>query len=739
MDGPPLISRLMPRRKRALRSRRVQTRPSGRSRELPEGSPHPLGATWDGRGVNFALFSAHATDVELCLFDARGEREVERIQLRENTDEVWHGYLPEGRPGLLYGYRVYGPYDPRNGHRFNPHKLLLDPYARKLVGAVQWKPEIFGYIQGHEEADLSFDTRDSAPFVPRCAVVEASAGDAPSRPGIPWDRTVLYEMHIRGYTRLDPGVPAALRGTCAALASDEVIARLLRLGVTTIELLPVHAFVDEGWLLDRGLRNYWGYNSIGFFAPAARYLSSGEITELRDMVRRLHSAGIEVLLDVVYNHTAEGNELGPTLSFKGIDNLSYYRLQRSRRYYINDTGTGNMLDAGHPRVLQLVADSLRYWATEMGVDGFRFDLATILARRPDGFTERSGFLDVCRQDPVLSRLKLIAEPWDVGPGGYQVGNFPPGWAEWNDRFRDTVRSFWRGDFGKRGDLASRLCGTPELFRRRGRRPWASVNFIAVHDGFTLHDLVSYNRKHNERNGDNNLDGPDENVSWNHGAEGPVEDPEIRALRERQKRNLLATLLCAQGTPMLLAGDEIGHTQQGNNNAYAQDNEISWIDWSAVGKDAESLREFTSRVIALRRRYGLLRQTRHLGTVRNEDPGFKDVTWLNAAGTELSTEDWQDAGHRCLGMLLDGRASGGPREALLLLLNAHDGEVQFVLPAVPGKTAWRLLLDTNDPESPQDREATALPEVGGPAYTLRGRTFALLLGEFAPHAAQPVMA
>jgi isoamylase len=717
--GRRLKARLRPRARPAV----VQQRPGPHARFLEEGRPSPLGATWDGRGVNFALFSAHATHVELCLFDARGEREVERIELAERTDEVWHGYLPGGRPGMLYGYRVYGPYEPRHGLRFNPNKLLLDPYARKLVGRLAWGPEIFGYVLGHRHHDLSFDTRDSAPFVPRCAVVESPAGaeQAFARPGTPWDRTILYEMHVRGYTRLHPAVPAPLRGTFAGLATDEVVASLQRLGVTAVELLPVHAFVDDGTLVDRGLRNYWGYNTIGFFAPMPRYLSTGEAGEFRAMVRRFHEAGIEVILDVVYNHTAEGNELGPTLSFKGIDNPSYYRLQKNPRYYINDTGTGNVLDAEHPRVIQLMADSLRYWVTEMGVDGFRFDLATILARRPDGYTERTGFLDVCRQDPLLSQVKLIAEPWDVGPGGYQVGNFPPGWAEWNDRFRNTVRSFWRGDFGQRGDLASRLCATPELFNRRNRRPWASVNFVCAHDGFTLQDLVSYNDKHNDANGEDGRDGTDENLSWNHGAEGPTDDAQIRALRERQKRNLLATLLLAQGTPMLLAGDEFGHSQRGNNNAYAQDNEISWIDWEAVGPGGEALRAFTARLIALRQQHPALRQRRFLGTFRDEGRGIKDVTWLNSDGSELATPDWEDHGHRCLGMMLDGRAVPDPGAAsLLLLLNAHDGDVEFMLPEVSG--TWRPLVDTFDPEAPADAQSPGKP------WLLHARSLSLFVLE-----------
>ena len=724
MDGSLLKAGRGEKRRRVPRLARSPQQPSGRSRYLLEGSPFPLGATWDGRGVNFALFSAHATHVELCLFDARGEREVERIELRERTGEVWHGYLPEGRPGLLYGFRVYGPYDPHNGHRFNPAKLLLDPYARKLSGSLLWGPEIFGYVLGHRLRDLSFDTRDSAPFVPRCVVADSAEALPAERPQVPWERSVIYELYVRGYTRLHPQVPPAMQGTFAGLASDEVVGSLRRLGVTAVELLPVHAAVDDGFLLDRGLRSYWGYNTIGFFAPAPRYLSSGDIAEFRNMVQRFHAAGIEVILDVVYNHTAEGNELGPTLCFKGIDNASYYRLAKDRRYYINDTGTGNMLEAEHPRVLQLIADSLRYWATQMGVDGFRFDLATILARRPEGFTERSGFLDICLQDPVLSRLKLIAEPWDCGPGGHQTGNFPPGWAEWNDRFRDTVRAFWRGDFGQRGDLASRLCGTPELFNRRSRRPWASVNFVTAHDGFTLHDLVSFNGKHNDANGDDNRDGTDDNLSWNHGEEGPTGDAGIRALREQQKRNLLATLLFAQGTPMLLAGDEVGHTQRGNNNAYAQDNEISWIDWQAVGPEGEALRHFTARLISLRNRYLPLRPPRFPGSPVKPAPDVRDVAWLNCDGSWLSTGDWQDGGHRCLGLLRDGRAwaEGEGAVTLAILFNAHDGDLAFRLPEPGPGHAWHWLLSTHEPDAPEQLLAAGQPTL------LHARSLQLLVLE-----------
>src|SRR5580704_14422135 len=545
-----------------------------RKSRVREGMPFPLGATWDGLGVNFALFSAHATKVELCLFDSEGAGELERIELPEYTDEVWHGYLPDARAGTLYGYRVHGPYEPAAGHRFNPNKLLLDPYAKQIVGEVRWDPALFGYTVGSPERDLSFDPRDSAAFMPKCRVIDPAFTWGRARPpGTPWERTIIYEAHLRGFTMRHPAVPPEERGTFAGMMHKEVTDYIRHLGVTAIELLPVHAFVDDSYLVEKGMRNYWGYNTIGFFAPQPRYLSSTAVKEFKEMVAHLHDAGIEVILDVVYNHTAEGNELGPTLSFKGIDNASYYRLAPERRYYINDTGTGNTVNLSHPRVLQMVTDSLRYWVQEMHVDGFRFDLATILAREPGGFDESSGFLDACRQDPVLSRAKLIAEPWDLGPGGYQVGHFTPGWAEWNDRFRDTVRAYWKGDPGKLPDLAARLTATGDLFNKRGRKPWASVNFITAHDGFTLNDLVSYNDKHNEANGEGNRDGRSENLSWNHGVEGPTDDPTIRALRLRQLRNLLATLLFSQGTPMILAGDEFARTQRGNNNAYAQDCEL----------------------------------------------------------------------------------------------------------------------------------------------------------------------
>ncbi|HLI11723.1 MAG TPA: glycogen debranching protein GlgX [Alphaproteobacteria bacterium] len=691
-------------RPREAAPRRAPTRPR-RSSRITEGQPAPLGATWDGLGVNFALFSAHATKVELCLFDPLGRREIERIELPEYTDEVWHGYLPEARPGTVYGYRVYGPYEPSAGHRFNPNKLLLDPYAKAHVGELRWRPELFGYTIGAKGEDLSFDKRDSAPHMLKCRVVDPAFTWARDRsPRVPWERTIFYELHVRGFSKRHPAVPEELRGTFAGLARQELIDYIRSLGVTAVELLPIHVFVNDSHLLDKGLTNYWGYNTIGFFAPDPRYSATATITEFKQMVAHLHDAGLEVILDVVYNHTAEGNERGPTLCFRGIDNASYYRLlPDNRRYYINDTGTGNTVNLSHPRVLQMVTDSLRYWATEMHVDGFRFDLATILGREPYGFDEGGGFLDSCRQDPVLATVKLIAEPWDCGPGGYQVGGFPPGWAEWNDRFRDTVRSFWKGDDGKAADLATRLTASGDFFNRRGRKPWASVNFITAHDGFTLSDLVSYNDKHNEANGEENRDGHANNYSWNCGAEGPTDDPEIVKLRERQKRNLLATLLLAQGTPLLLAGDEFGRSQGGNNNAYCQDNEISWLDWEGIGDDGRALTGFVRKLTTLRHAFPILRRGRFLTAEWNEALKVKDVTWINAAGAEMQGEEWGDAHMRCFGMLIDGRAqaTGIKRPAadatLLLVVNAHHDVVKFTLPAVTGGDRWRCLVDTNDPE------------------------------------------
>lgn len=693
-----------------------QKKVSGVNRSrVSEGLPFPLGATWDGLGVNFALFSAHATKVELCLFDERGEKEIERIELPEYTDEIWHGYLPDARAGQIYGYRVHGPYDPKAGHRFNPNKLLIDPYAKQLVGELQWSEALFGYTIGSPDGDLSFDERDSAPFMPKCKVIDPAFtwGNHHRKP-VPWDSTIIYETHVRGISMRHPAVPEHIRGTCAGLMTQELLDHIRNLGVTSVELLPVHGFIHDQHLLERGLKNYWGYNSIAFFAPHASYLASGHLNEFKEMVAHLHEAGLEVILDVVYNHTAEGNELGPTLSMRGIDNATYYRLMPDdKRYYVNDSGTGNTLDLNHPCVLQMVTDSLRYWVTEMGVDGFRFDLGTILARDPkEGFDERHGFHLVCRQDPILSQVKLIAEPWDCGLGGYQVGAFPPGWSEWNDRFRDNVRAFWRGDEGQLPELASRLTASGDLFNRRGRRPNSSVNFITAHDGFTLFDLVSYERKHNEANGEDNRDGTDNNLSSNYGHEGPTDNADINQLRFRQMRNLLSTLMLSQGTPMIVAGDEMGRTQQGNNNTYCQDNELNWIDWELDDARKELL-EFTRYLIELRRTHPVLRRGRFLVGEYNEELDIKDVTWLSPAGDEMASVHWEDPHARCMGMLMDGRAQAtgirrkGSDATLLLIVNAHHDAVNFTLPAVPQGLGWVCLLDTNRPT----RLAPALIDFG----------------------------
>uniref|UniRef100_E1TIT0 Glycogen debranching enzyme GlgX n=1 Tax=Burkholderia sp. (strain CCGE1003) TaxID=640512 RepID=E1TIT0_BURSG len=718
--------------------------PASNLTRIAEGTPFPLGATWNGTGVNFALFSAHATKVELCLFDETGQNEIERIELPEYTDEVWHVFVPNLKPGAIYGYRVHGPYEPEKGHRFNPNKLLLDPYAKAHIGELKWAPEIFGYTLDSEEGDLSFDERDSAPFVPKCKVVDATfSWTHPERNPLPWDRVIFYETHVRGFTKRHPQVPENLRGTFAGMGQKAVIDYIRSLGVTSVELMPIQTFVNDSYLLEKGLTNYWGYNTIGFFAADPRFFASSteSVGEFKGMVDAFHNAGLEVILDVVYNHTAEGNERGPTLSFKGIDNASYYRLMPDEpRYYINDTGTGNTLNLSHPRVLQMVTDSLRYWVTEMKVDGFRFDLATILGREPHGFDEGGGFLDSCRQDPVLSSVRLVAEPWDCGPGGYQVGGFPPGWAEWNDRFRDTVRAYWKGDEGMVPDLATRMTGSGDKFNRRGRRPWASVNFIAAHDGFTLNDLVSYNDKHNEANGEDNNDGHSDNRSWNMGVEGPTDDPEIRQQRERQKRNLLATLLLSQGTPMLLAGDEFGRTQKGNNNAYCQDNEISWVDWEGIDEDGQALTEFVRKLTTLRHRLPVLRRSRFLTGEYNEALDVTDARWLAPDGTDLTPEQWADPAMRCFGLVIDGRAqaSGIRRPAsdatLLLVLNAHHDVVNFQLPDVPEGERWTCLLDTNMPVRAELPQFSA-----GDEYQVTARSLLLFALEAPSRATQRVFA
>jgi len=693
------------------------------------GAPHPLGATWDGHGVNFAIFSEHAEKVELCLYDERHERQ--RIPLPERTDHVWHGYLPQARPGLTYGYRVHGPQRPQDGHRFNPNKLLADPYAKDFVGSLRWHDALYGYTVGSKRGDLSFDRRDSASFMPKCRVLEGafSWGDD-RRPSVPWHEMVVYELHVKGYSMRHPLVPQPLRGSYAGLSTMPAIDHLRRLGVTTVELMPVHAFINDRYLAEKGLQNYWGYNTLGFFAPEQRYSASGKVKEFKTMVRSLHAAGIEVILDVVYNHTCEGSELGPTLSFRGVDNASYYVLADDPRYYHDVTGCGNTLRIEHPRVLQMVMDSLRYWVEEMHVDGFRFDLASALAREKRSVEPYAGFFHAVRQDPVLNQVKLIAEPWDLGHGGYQVGNFPPGWAEWNDRYRDGVRAYWKGDAGKLGEFASRLTGSSDLYGRLGKRPHASVNFVAAHDGFTLHDLVSYNDKHNEANGEENRDGHNHNLSWNCGAEGPTDDPAINALRERQKRNLLATLMLSQGTPMLLSGDEMGRTQGGNNNAYAQDNEISWLDWTAT-PEREALVEFAADLIRLRRRHpSLHRRDFFAGRLGGQRA---DVRWLRPDGIEMEEAQWGEEYARCVGMLISGAAladtdaRGRPLldDDFLLLFNAHHEDVGFVLPAGAG-AGWRVRVDTAAAAQP----AGVAPRRhdAGSEFPLGARSLAVLIRE-----------
>ncbi|MGF1640168.1 MAG: glycogen debranching protein GlgX [Rhodospirillales bacterium] len=699
---------------------------SSQSRIEP-GSPSPLGATWDGRGVNFALFSEHAEKVELCLFDAKGRQEVERIALPEYTDRIWHGYIVGMQPNQLYGYRVHGPYDPHNGHRFNPNKLLLDPYARAIEGSLILSDAHFGYRRDSSRADLSFDRRDNGRTMPKCRVVEpAFTWGAERRPGTPWSETVVYELHVGGYTKLHPEVPEPLRGTFAGLASAPVIDHLTRLGVTAVELLPIHTIADEPHLGNHGLRNYWGYSSVAFFAADARFYARQRVHEFKTMVANLHAAGIEVILDVVYNHSGEGDELGPTLSFRGIDNASYYLLRHDdRSKYADVTGCGNTLDLTHPRVLQMVMDSLRFWVDEMHVDGFRFDLATTLARERHGFDPGAGFLDAVAQDPTLSRVKLISEPWDIGYGGYQLGNFPPGWSEWNDRFRDTVRRFWRGDRHVIGDLATRMTGSADLFQRHGRRAWSSLNFVTAHDGFTLHDLVSYDRKHNEANGENNRDGTDLNNSWNCGVEGPTDDPRINALRQRQKRNMLATLLLSMGTPMIVAGDEFGRTQRGNNNAYCQDNEIGWVHWQERTADDQALSEFVRMLLGIRRDHPLFRRSSFLTGRDLADVDIKDARWLTPECREMTPEDWAHPDARCLGLRMfenDSAPKRGDRgELFFMMLNGSDHRIEFTLPTPLLTGRWTTVFDTAQPDI---AEGTATHQ-GRRPYALHPRSFVLL--------------
>ena len=672
------------------------------------GIPYPLGATWDGGGTNFALFSENATGVELCLFDDEGVET--RLELTEVDSFVWHCYLPGVGPGQRYGYRVDGRFDPERGHRFNRHKLLLDPYAKSIDGDVDWSEEVFGYNFGAgDDADLTFNESDSAPRVPKSVVIDPTfdwEGDETLR--TPWHRTVIYEAHVRGFTFTNPGIPDEIRGTYAGLAHPASIEHLLLLGVTAIELMPVHHFLHSRVLTDKGLRNYWGYDSIGYLAPYSGYSGSGvgggQVREFKDMVKTMHAAGIEVILDVVYNHTGEGNHLGPTVSFRGIDNASYYRLlDKDKRFNMDFTGTGNSLNVRHPQVLKLIMDSLRYWAIEMHVDGFRFDLASALARELYEVDRLSAFFDIIHQDPVLSQMKLIAEPWDVGEGGYQVGNFPPGWSEWNGKYRDSMRDFWRGAEAGVGEFAFRLTGSSDLYKDDGRRPNASINFVTAHDGFTLNDLVSYNEKHNEANGEDGKDGESHNRSWNHGVEGETDDPEIRALRERQKRNFIATLALSQGVPMFLGGDEISRTQGGNNNAYCQDNEISWIDWSLRDENLIQL-GFARRVMQFRRDHPVLRRHRWFMGRAIHGENTTDIAWLNPGGDEMTEQKWNDGFAKSVGVFLNGDeiATPGPRgeritdDSFLLLFNAHHEAKDFVVPDGNFGRAWNVIIDTNEP-------------------------------------------
>jgi len=695
------------------------------------GAPSPLGATWDGVGVNFAVFSEHATRVELCLFDSPDD-EVESvtIPLPEHTDMVWHGYLPDVRPGQLYGYRVHGPFAPQTGYRFNPNKLVLDPYTKVVGRALRWDESLFGFRPGQD--DTTFDDRDSAPFAPLAAVIDTAftwGNDRPLR--TPWHETLIYELHVKGFTKLNPHIPESLRGTYLGLASEPAIRHLSTLGVTAVELMPVHHHLNDWHLVKRGLTNYWGYNTLAYFAPEVRYATPGSpqdaVREFKMMVRALHSANLEVILDVVYNHSAEGNHAGPTLSLRGIDNTSYYRLQPNQpRFYQDFTGCGNTLNMRNPRVLQLIMDSLRYWVNEMHVDGFRFDLASALARELHAVDKLGAFFDIIHQDPVLSQVKLIAEPWDLGEGGYQVGNFPTKWTEWNGKYRDAVRRFWRGDGGGVSELATRLSGSSDLYEQSGRRPYASVNFVTAHDGFTLADLVSYNNKHNEANNEHNNDGENHNLSWNCGVEGPTSDRRILELRERQRRNVIATLLLSVGVPMISGGDELGRTQLGNNNAYCQDSEISWTPWESTPERRDFL-DFTRRVIRVWKEHPVVRRRKFFQGRRIRGAEVLDIAWLDPSGREMTDATWSSPDVRCLGVRLNGDAihevdERGARiigDTLLLMLNAGEQPIAFTLPGTAPEERWETLLDTADPWAPPRRLRA------GGRYELLPRSMAVL--------------
>ena len=698
------------------------------------GKPYPLGATWDGKGVNFALFSENAEKVELCFFSSTDDRqEYVQVLLSEQTNHVWHIYLPEARPGWLYGYRVYGPYDPGRGLRFNPYKLLIDPYARGVARRVQWDDAIFAYSLGNPQEDFRMDKVDNAPYAPLGVVVDPSyqwGDDRPPR--VPWEETIIYEVHVKGFTASHPDVPENQRGTYAGLASEPVVDYLLSLGVTAVELLPVHQFASEYGLVKKGLTNYWGYNTLSYFAPDNRY-GSGEMSdvdEFKMMVRTLHDAGIEVILDVVYNHTAEGNHLGPTLSLRGIDNPTYYRLVGDNpRFYMDYTGCGNTLNMRHPQVLQLIMDSLRYWVTHMHVDGFRFDLASALARELHEVDRLSAFFDVIQQDPVVSQVKLIAEPWDIGEGGYQVGNFPPLWTEWNGRYRDCIRRFWKGEGRQVAELATRLSGSSDLYEEGGRRPHASINFITAHDGFTLNDLVSYNHKHNEANGEDGRDGTDDNISWNCGEEGPTDRVEVRELRARQMRNFLATLLISQGVPMILGGDEFGRMQQGNNNAYCQDNPITWFDWNLTSEQKDLL-EFTRYLIHFRRNSPVLKRRKFFQGRHIRGSEIKDISWFSPVGREMTDDEWNFDFVRCLGVRLSGdaiterdqRGHLVAGETLLILFNADHQSLEFILPAHRKGAHWSMVVDTATSFRNHHGNRKKFYR-GGRPFTLEGRSMA----------------
>ncbi len=703
------------------------------TRILP-GKPYPLGAIWDGQGTNFAVFSENAEKVELCLFDQPSSpTENERIPVNEVTGHVWHCYLPGIGPGQVYGYRIYGAYKPQNGQRFNPNKLLIDPYARAICGKVDWRAPVFGYHPGHKKADLSRDDQDDAWGMPRCVVVDPYFDwEGDNYPLTPWNKTVIYEVHVKGFTARHPSIPDDKKGTYAGLAAEPAIEYLKGLGVTAVELLPVHEFLDDKHLVEKGLMNYWGYNTSNFFSPTAIYSGSGDtggqVIEFKQMVKALHRAGIEVILDVVYNHTSEGSELGPTLSFRGIDNQAYYRLvDENKRFYVDYTGTGNSANMRHPQVLKLIMDSLRYWVREMHVDGFRFDLAATLARELHDVDRLSAFFDIIHQDTVISRSKLIAEPWDLGEGGYQVGNFPVLWTEWNGKYRDALRKFWKGDDGQVAEFAYRISGSSDLYEETGRRPYASINFVTAHDGFTLHDLVSYNEKHNEGNGDNNEDGTDYNLSWNCGVEGPTDDPAVIELRERQKRNFLTTLLFSQGVPMICGGDEISRSQSGNNNAYCQDNEISWYDWQ-LDENREKLLAFVKELIRLRQNHPVLRRRKFFQGRRIRGTDIKDIMWIRADGQEMADEDWDASWIRSIGVLLAGEIRDEVNEngefvkddTLLILLNSCHDAIQFTLPSFGDPANWEVLLNTinadlHPPEKLQ--HAVKQIEIGGRSIIL----------------------